>query len=290
MQKRKCRRRKYPAKKRGVVVPKKRRVKIQPPPVDLDADPVPENLSAMVRKTVSEPLMGTPKEVQKELDALAIHMKKHPTDSDAFCKIHGYMLKYLMGLVYRRYPYICGSAEDDVHQEAMLSILFKAIPKFNPKKGMSFLNFAKMCVNRHLITMLHASKNRRKDMPINKAMSLDHSPSGEVDDENCSLSNIITDERHCEPPFKEMDQREAYELTLRTLKARLSEFEIVVLEEYLRDHSYKDAAKNIVKRIGHERDEKSVDNALLRIRKKAAELLAEEKDSDNLPLITIKKP
>jgi len=287
MRKRKCR----PSRKTKQSAAKAAKIRRKKPsraakiPFDRDEDvvlPFPTDV-------FESPLQGTPKEVRKELDSLAMHLKKHPTDSVAFTKIELYMQKYLMGLVYHRYPYIRGSGEDDVYQEALLAITRKAIPKFNPNRGMSFLNFAKLCINRHLITMLHASKNRRKDMPINKAISLDHSPGpGGDEDDDCSLSNVITDDKHCEPPFKEMDQRESYERTLRTLKKKLSEFEIVVLEEYLYDRSYKDAAKNIARRIGHDCVEKSVDNALLRIRKKAAELIKEESGTDNLPLIGYK--
>jgi len=237
---------------------------------------------------VPEPLMGTPREVRKQLDGLALDLQKQVLrnqhmDEEKFARIHQYVHKYLMTLVYRRYPYIKGLDENDVYQEALIAIQRKAIPKFNPRKGMSFLNFLKMCVNRHLITLLHASKHRRKDQPINTALSLDYGPA-DGEDEHACLGNVITNEKSCEPPYKEMDQRECFEQTLKQLKNRLSEFEIGALEEYLRDRSYKDAARNLARVLGQRCDEKSVDNALLRVRKKAAQIL-EEMGRSALPLL-----
>jgi RNA polymerase sporulation-specific sigma factor len=226
---------------------------------------------------VEDALIGTPKEVQKELDGLALYMQKHPDDDIAFARIHAYVHKYLLGLVFKKYSFVRGHDENDIYQESLIAISKKAIPNFNPNKGMSFLNFAKMCINRHLITILHASNHRRKDQPINQAISLDQCPL-DSDEGHCILSNVITDDKHSAPPYKEMASREAYLKTLEAIKARLSKFEIIVLEQYLQDRSYKDAAKSISRQTGSGYNEKSVDNALLRIRKKAVELLSENKD------------
>ena len=273
MQKRKCRRSRKSKSKVPVIRANKPVVKAirhkllcrSVPAADPDLPPVLgepivarpyDSHDTFVLQGVDEPLCGAPKEVRKELDGLALHLQKHPEDNAAFAKIHVYVHKYLMGLVYRRYPHIRGMDENDVYQESLIAISRKAIPKFNPNKGMSFLNFAKLCINRHLITLLHASRFKRKDMPINTAISLDHNP-GDDDDTGGTLSNVITDEKSCEPPYKEMDQREAFSMTLTALKSKLSEFEIVVLEEYLRDHSYKDIAKNMSKRLGRHYNEKA---------------------------------
>ena len=232
---------------------------------------------------IEDALIGTPKEVQKELDGLALWMQKHPQDDVAFQKIHTYIHKYLLGLVFKKFSFVRGHDENDIYQESLIAISKKAIPKFNPNKGMSFLNFAKMCINRHLITLLHASNHRRKDMPINQAISLDASPM-ENEDGNCLLSNVITDDKHSAPPYKEMANRESYQKSLEALKSKLSKFEIIVLEQYLQDRSYKDAAKSISRQLGNRYNEKSVDNALLRIRKKATELLSEHNE-DAVPIM-----
>lgn len=224
---------------------------------------------------IENPLTGTPQEVRKELDALALRMQKHPRDNDCFDKIHFYIHKYLLGLVFKKFSFIKGQDEHDIYQESLIALFKKAIPKFNPNKGMSFLNFAKMCITRHLITILHASKHRKKDIPMNTAISMDHSPVNQDDNETemDPLSNIIPDDNNKTLPYKKLSDKENFNQTLNLIKNKLSAFEIIVLEEYLNEKSYKEVAKGVSKRLEVRYNAKSIDNALLRIRKKAQELL-----------------
>lgn len=232
---------------------------------------------------VRDPLVGTPKEVQIELDKLALRLQKHPKDEECFNKIHCYIHKYLLGLVFKKFNFIKGYDESDMYQESLIALFKKAIPKFNPNKGMSFLNFAKMCINRHLITILHASKHRKKDIPMNTAISIDHSPAENDDDNMSPLSNVIADDDKKTMPFKKLVDKESFACTLQTVKEKLSKFEAVVLEEYLNEKSYKEVAKNVSKKLSVKFNAKSVDNALLRIRKKAEQLLSESGEQE-LPL------
>ena len=125
---------------------------------------------------VLDPLIGTPKQVQKDLDGLVLKMQKSPNDNAIFDKIHLYMHGYLINVTLKKFPFIRGLQTVDIYQETLIALRFKAIPNFRNDKGMSFLNFAKMCIRRHLITLLNASKNRKKDQSINQAISLDSSP------------------------------------------------------------------------------------------------------------------
>lgn len=235
---------------------------------------------------IDDPLTGTPAEVRKELDNLAFKIQKNPLDQASFVKIVCYMHKYILGLVFKKYSFVKGYDDKDIYQEALIAIFKKAIPSFRKGKGMSFLNFSKMCINRHLITILNASINRRKDMPLNTSISLDHAPPGREDDgdESCILSNVIPDTVHGKPPFTEMDRSESFDRTLKTINSVLSDFEKEVLIEYLRDKSYKDAAKSMSKTHGKTCNERSIDNALLRIRKKAM-ALKDTFGEDSLPLV-----
>lgn len=234
---------------------------------------------------VDNPLVGTPSEVQKDLDRLALRMQKDPTNGDIFNKIVSYMHKYILGLVFKKYSFIMGYEETDMYQEALIALSKKAIPAFRRGKGMSFLNFAKMCINRHLITILHASKHRCKDIPINTAISLDHNPMGcGEDDDSCPLSNVVIGMEPHDAPYEEIIRDETLEHTLLLIRQKLSGFEQIVLDEYLDDNSYKDSADNISLKHGESCNEKSIDNALLRIRKKAEEL---KKDigRDSVPIL-----
>jgi hypothetical protein len=147
-----------------------------------------------------------------------------------------------------------------------------------------------MCIRRHLITLLNASKNRKKDQSINRAFSLDSSPIPNVDideDGRNTYANIIADGKlSCD---KEMEHNEAYEVTKNTLLNSLSEFEQIVLTEYLSSSSYKEISRNITKRTHKRHNTKSIDNALLRIRKKAMQLRKYCKFED-LPIFLPKNP
>ena len=96
---------------------------------------------------VDEPLVGTPKEVQKQLDKLAIFIRRNPNklieNQKKYDKIHLYMHGFLINVALRQFPYIKGLQTVDIYQEALIALRFKAIPGFRRGRGMSFLNFAK---------------------------------------------------------------------------------------------------------------------------------------------------
>jgi len=224
---------------------------------------------------VSNPLIGTPKQVQDELDNMVIKIQNRPNSKKScamFDRIHLYMHGYLINIVLRQFPYIKGMQTVDIYQQSLLALWQKAIPNFKMGKGMSFLNFAKMCIRRHLITILNASITRLKDQSINRAVSLDSSPTSNEseDDSNNTFSNIIPDPLASADKLTE--EKEALNVTKRTLTDSLSDFEQVVVEEYLTGASYREIAKNISRRTNKRCVPKSVDNALLRIRKKAISL------------------
>jgi len=238
---------------------------------------------------VPEPLIGTPKQVQTELDMLAKKMQREPNDNKIFDKIHLYMHGYLINVVLKKFPFIRGLQTVDIYQETLIALRFKAIPNFKCGKGMSFLNFAKMCIRRHLITLLNASKNRKKDQSINRAISLDSSPlSNDNSDEDGrnTYANIITDDKISVD--QEMENNEAYDVTKDTLLNALSEFEQIVLNEYLSSSSYREISKNISVKADKRHNTKSIDNALLRIRKKAMQLKKYSRFED-LPIFLPKK-
>ena len=232
------------------------------------------------------PLIGTPKQVQEELDGLAKKMQKRPSNNKIFDKIHFYMHGYLVYVVLKKFPFIRGFQSVDIYQETLIALRFKAIPNFRTDKGMSFLNFAKMCIRRHLITLLNASKNRIRDKSMNEAISLDSSPLGNHDEDGRNTyANLISDKSASVDEIVETS--EAYEVTKKALLGSLSDFEKVVLREYLASSSYKEISKNISENLRGRYDTKSIDNALLRIRKKAIHLRKNSKTED-LPIFMLK--
>jgi RNA polymerase sporulation-specific sigma factor len=156
--------------------------------------------------------------------------------------------------------FIAGSDKMDIAQECRVGLL-KAINDFNPDAGMSFKNFAvNVCCKRHLITSVsHA--NRKKFLIHNNSDSLEN-PTSDSDDS--SLADFIPDES--KGLLDEIVDEETVHIIKEILFSKLTDLEKSIIEEYLRGSSYKDIAKDL------EVKTKTVDNALMRIRKKASEI------------------
>jgi RNA polymerase sporulation-specific sigma factor len=236
---------------------------------------------------VKEPLIGTPKQVQKKLDKMAIYIRRNPDDHYKnqllFETIHLYMHGFLINIALKQFPYIKGLQTVDIYQESLIALRFKAIPGFRMRKGMSFLNFAKMCIRRHLITILNSSKTRLKDQSMNRAVSLD-SATNQNSDDGATFANTIPD--GSDPVDKQTEMNEAYSVTLSNLCKTLSIFEQQVLHEYLTSSSYNEIADDLSRKNKKANPTKSVDNALVRIRNKAQKLMESSKVED-IPLFQL---
>lgn len=223
-----------------------------------------------------EPVALTSAEFIKRLDEKALKLQKNPEDEEAFSYVHAALHKYIIGQSFHRFI-IRGHEGKDLYQEALIVLWQKAIPSFDPSRGMSFFGFAKMCINRHLITILNSALNRKKDMPMNRSVSLDEVFGEDDDDANCNLLNIIEDKKDF---LKDIFFAEDKEKTVDALRNSLSPFESLVLYYYLEGLSYKEISVSMTDVLGRKCDEKSVDNALLRVRRKAGDVL----EAKSLPL------
>ena len=121
---------------------------------------------------------------------------------------------------------------------------------------------------------------------MNQAVSIDSQIN---DDSDVTFANFIHDNE--DGVDEVMAKKEAFHVTKIKLMSQLSDFEKIVLHEYLESSSYKEIAKNIfdktlLKKIGEKRATKAVDNALLRIRTKAI-VLIETEHVDLLPLFIV---
>ena len=92
--------------------------------------------------------------------------------------------------------YIPGFNIDDILQEALYALRFKAIPDYDKTRGQGgkpypFDKFAMLCIRRHLSTILKSSF-RNKEKALNTSFSLDQDRSSH-DDENLYLVDIISD-------------------------------------------------------------------------------------------------
>ena len=161
--------------------------------------------------------------------------------------------------------FLAGGDNDDLIQEGMIG-LYKAIRDYHTDREASFATFASMCINRQMITAVAAS-NRKKNMPLNTYVSYDM-PAGGDEDSDMRLVDILQSQTELNPEKLLIDKEHNRDLKSR-LKEVLSTFEQQVLAYYLEGMDYTAIAKKMQKQP------KSVDNALQRIRSKAARLTLE---------------
>lgn len=158
-----------------------------------------------------------------------------------------------------RTMYIIGAETEDLFQEGMIG-LFKAIRDFKPDKGATFSTFATMCVKNQVKSAVTAA-NRKKHHPLNQYISIYAS----IDDDGQDNEDLFLDDGVKSNPEKRIVARENENELINTIKEKLSKLEIQVLNLYLDGLSYVDIGERLHK------SDKSVNNALQRIRKKLSE-------------------
>ena len=154
--------------------------------------------------------------------------------------------------------YILGGDSDDLIQEGMLG-LFKAVRDYDCGRDASFRTFAQLCVTRQLYTAVKAS-SRKKHLPLNTAISLSR-PMREDGEEEEEFLDCMEADASSNPEVYLIGQEEMERLEEK-IEKELSAFEKQVLELHLTGMGYVEIAHVL------NRDEKSTDNALQRIRAK----------------------
>ncbi len=158
--------------------------------------------------------------------------------------------------------FLVGADNEDIIQEGMIG-LYKAVRDFNPDRHASFKAFADLCVNRQIITAIKAA-TRQKHQPLNNYISL-NKPAFDEDSQETFMDNIKgADFSNPETMFIGREARAGIE---QHLEKNLSNFESSVLCLYLDNKTYAEISQITGK------TEKSIDNALQRIKKKLEKYL-----------------
>ena len=144
--------------------------------------------------------------------------------------------------------YLLGGENDDLIQEGMLG-LFKAIRDYRPEKSDSFEAFAVLCISRQLYSAIQAA-GRLKHAPLNSYVEL----SPELGEQTEGLKGKSPEELL-------IDQENIESLQAEILKVA-TPLEHEILKAYLSGQSYTEIAQRLNK------EPKSIDNALQRIRRK----------------------
>lgn len=155
--------------------------------------------------------------------------------------------------------FLAGSEPEDLVQEGMIG-LYKAIRDYQPDRNSSFKSFARLCINRQIITAIKTA-NREKHKPLNNYVSLSRPGDGENGQDESFCVEMV-DNTAGSNPEEAMLNKEMRETFHRQMAELLTAYEARVLSDYLRGMSYAEIAKE------NGITPKSVDNALQRIRRK----------------------
>lgn len=176
---------------------------------------------------------------------------------------NGYAIEVLMER-YRNFVraksrtyFLIGADKEDIIQEGMIG-LYKSIRDFRIDAQVSFKSFAELCITRQMISAIKKA-TRQKHMPLNSYISL-NKPVYDNENEQILLERFSGREL-MNPEEIVLDKERFYKLE-GMLSKILSKLELKVLLKYLEGKSYTEIASIIGK------SEKSIDNALQRIKKK----------------------
>lgn len=149
-------------------------------------------------------------------------------------------------------PYfLAGGDSEDLLQEAMFGLL-KAIREYDQSREVSFRTFAEVCVKNRIRSAVTAAA-RDKHAPLNHSVPMEEQP--------------LLEQDHQTDPEELFINREEEAERLKLLNEKLSPLEQHILSLYLHGFSYRE----IGEQVG--RTDKSVDNAVQRIRRKVADHL-----------------
>ena len=184
------------------------------------------------------------------------------------------LIRRYAGLVRRcaRGFFLIGGETEDLLQEGMIG-LYKAVRDYNEEKNASFRSFAELCVNRQMITAIKAA-TRQKHQPLNSYVSL-NKPVYEEESEQTYMDFLQSSSGSLLNPEALLIGQENKSFLEDQMVKNLSSFETRVLVLYLQGRSYFEIA-NVL-----DKPEKSIDNALQRVKKKLEKFL-EEKNLDGV--------
>lgn len=152
--------------------------------------------------------------------------------------------------------FLVGGDGEDLIQEGMFGLI-RAIREYCSDKSASFKTFAETCIRNRIFSALRAA-SRDKHVPLNQSISLDHP----FFDSNSYTSGAYL-MNLADPEILIIDRDYVSDL-LESTRKQLSEFEAKILGYYLDGLSVKEIAETMG------RSPKSVDNAVQRVRRKAA--------------------
>lgn len=184
-----------------------------------------------------------------------------------------YLMEKYEELVHKRARamYMLGGDAQDILQEGRIGLL-KAIRDFDFGRDSSFFTFADLCISRQIFTAIQSS-NRKKHEPLNRYVSLYGTGNGEDDTDSGQMNMMehLSKEVDIMNPESIVIDQENVERIEQILENILSDFEKQVIDLMKTDLNYVEIANLLSV------PQKSIDNAIQRIRSKMRDAL-EKKD------------
>ncbi len=177
--------------------------------------------------------------------------------------------KHLVGTICKKY-FLINAESDDLVQEGMIG-LFNAVRTYKPSLEVPFKKYAKVCITRQIMDALKAN-NRQKNQMLNAYFSINNQGKiilstldNEQDEENAGFFLVASNLT----PEESLIFHEKLKEFNKEINSELSDMEKQVLRLYVSGLNYVEIAKKLQK------DPKSIDNALSRIKIKLKDLKGE---------------
>ena len=158
--------------------------------------------------------------------------------------------------------FLIGADREDIIQEGMIG-LYKAMRDYREDKIASFHAFADLCINRQIISAIKAA-TRQKHIPLNNSLSLNKSTF--EDDSEQTYMDMLAGNTVSNPETLFIGREDRVFIETQIAQA-LSKFEHRVLSLYLQGKTYYEISEIV------EKPEKSIDNALQRVKKKVEKII-----------------
>lgn len=156
--------------------------------------------------------------------------------------------------------FLMGGDREDLIQEGMIG-LYKAIRDFEEEKESKFSTFAELCISRQIYSAIKTS-NRKKNLPLNTYVSFYAPVNGEKEEAHpLAMIDRIKTEYNSNPEEMVID-KERTNMIEYEIEQRLSSFEREVIRLHIAGMKYTEIAGIL------QRNPKSIDNALQRIKNK----------------------
>ena len=218
-------------------------------------------IKKLIKENNAEEKTGAYAECFKRMPDEEVVKLAQAYDADAL----DYILTKYKGLIRTkaRSYFLIGADKEDIIQEGMIG-LYKAIRDFRDDKQSSFRAFAELCATRQIITAIK-SATRQKHQPLNSYISL-NKPVYDEESER-TLIDVISGTSETNPE-EIVIGKENYTAIEAIIGEILSAFELHVLRFYLEGKKYFEIAEAL------NRDVKSIDNAIQRIKAKVEKYIS----------------